>query len=423
MGGLWLCVVALQLLPVPALAAGVPALPEPPKAWKSTFASADPAAAQAFAVEYLGARAIPQPHRGGNGTCALIKWVDFPHSCMANGTDCFELHFVNLWSHRVGNFTLEDWRDYMQALDGNISWSGVHKYNQFMDNHIGVRFADAVPFIDRFKRDSIPYFTRRQSMKDAGCDIFVQIPNNGIIFELRSEHCCDSVSSCAIELQNWDLCRYTNGTGSGDRWGATQLASVPPAPTPRPAIVPWKMTYASTDPEAAANFSVLALGARHIAAGVHLGNCTGPSVRWVEFGEQGGFQLHFVNNPRKADAAPGLKRMSLRELELYLTAEHGDLRRANGPEGNADYDIFMDNHVGILVDDVAPFVSRLDALGIPFFLRGSNAEIQDVFVELPGGIMFEISHKGEAATPVPGLTPWDLCQNATSARAGPAWLA
>ena len=66
----------------------------------------DPAAAQEFAVTYLGGRAIPQPHDGGNGTCALIKWVTFDETCTGGGT-CYELHFVNLFSHRVGPLTLQ----------------------------------------------------------------------------------------------------------------------------------------------------------------------------------------------------------------------------------------------------------------------------------------------------------------------------
>ena len=42
--------------------------------------------------------------------------------------------------------------------------------------------------------------------------MLLQIPNNGIIFEIRSSKCCDTVAACEIKLQNWDLCRYTNGS-------------------------------------------------------------------------------------------------------------------------------------------------------------------------------------------------------------------
>ena len=70
-------------------------------------------------------------------------------------------------------------------------------------------------------------------------------------------------------------------------------------------------------------------------------------------------------------------------------ALHGDIRRANGTGGNAYYDPFMDNHVGLLVDDIAPYAARLDQLGVPYFTRGPDP--QDLFVQIPGGIIFELA--------------------------------
>ena len=111
---------------------------------------------------------------------------------------------------------------------------------------------------------------------------------------------------------------------------------------------------------------------------------------------------------------------SLKMMEAYLTKEHGDLRKSNGTGGNGFYDMYgfvmmaaaagaaaacagggaaacataradcvsliryMDNHVGLLVDDIAPYVEKLQRLNIRFFTRGTNAGIQDVFVEIPG---------------------------------------
>ena len=53
--------------------------------YKMTFASADPAGAQEFAIRYLGAEYTPQPHKGGNGECALVKWVTFPGTSNVTG--------------------------------------------------------------------------------------------------------------------------------------------------------------------------------------------------------------------------------------------------------------------------------------------------------------------------------------------------
>ena len=113
--------------------------------------------------------------------------------------------------------------------------------------------------------------------------------------------------------------------------------------------------------------------------------------------------MHFVHNPQKASGA-----IPVAKMEQYLTALHGDLRKANGTSGNAYYDAFMDNHAGILVDDVATYAARLDSMGVEYFTRGPDP--QDVFVEIPGGIIFEISHRGKPKTPI-SLTPWDLCEH------------
>ena len=174
-------------------------------------------------------------------------------------------------------------------------------------------------------------------------------------------------------------------------------------------MVPWKMTYATTDPDAAANFTVDVLGAVHIPHAPSLSDKCG-RVRWVEFpaptssGGWGGWQMHFVHNPHKIEG-----KMTLKDFETYFTQLHGNISKADGPKGNADYDMFMDNHAGLLVDDVAPYIARLDALKVDYFTRGPDP--QDVFVMIPGGIIFELSHKGPAKTPLPGLTPWNLCEH------------
>ena len=126
----------------------------------------------------------------------------------------------------------------------------------------------------------VPYFTRRQTLKDTGCDIFLQIPNNGIIVELRSNHC-----PADIKEQNWDLCHYTNGTttpppappsialasGSGSsgssgssRSSGSSVATAVAGGAGNVTMRIWKMTYASSDPNAAADFCVDVMGATHL---------------------------------------------------------------------------------------------------------------------------------------------------------------
>lgn len=94
-----------------------------------------------------------------------------------------------------------------------------------------------------------------------------------------------------------------------------------------------------------------------------------------------------------------------------LTKEHGDISRANGTEGNAFYDQYMDNHIGLLVDDIAPYLDRLETAGAKYFTRGPGpGGEQAVFFEIPGGVMFQLADKAPDKSTI-GLTAWDICQN------------
>eukprot|EP00937_MAST-01D_sp_MAST-1D-sp2_P004642 g4642.t1 len=364
--------------------------------WKATYAAADPVAARDFAVKYLGAREIPQPHHGGNGTCALIKWVEFPQS-----QPPYQLHFVNAFDKRVGNLTLEGFARYIEALSGNISTSN---YSQYMDNHVGLRVDSADPYLARLRADGVPFFTRKQSPHESGCDVFMLVPSNGLVVELKSSQC-----SNVTHVQGWDFCSASAATAR--EADAAVARHLPPRNPGAPSavretsMVPWKMTYAVTDPDAAADFCVAHLGARNMAQHVSNGTCA--TVRWVSFPNATGgveYQLHFVHNPHKAAGG-----MPLRAFERYLVALHGDLRAADGPRGNGQYDQWMDNHVGLSVPSVAPYIAHFQRAGVPYFTRGQQGDIADVFVEIgASGIIFEFAHKGPDANAT-ALTPWDMC--------------
>ena len=145
------------------------------------------------------------------------------------------------------------------------------------------------------------------------------------------------------------------------------------------------------------------------------------------------FQLHFVHNPHKIAGS-----MSVADFEGRLVALHGDLRRADdtpAPRGNAAYDQWMDNHVGLTVPDIAPIVAHFKKAGIPYFTRGewlagrgqgagagagAGAQqgggqgdyVAELFVEIArSGIIFEFASHGPPSpgTNATSLTPWDLC--------------
>lgn len=174
----------------------------------------------------------------------------------------------------------------MEALNGNLSaLDAGAPYNQYMDNHVGLSVADMRPYLARLEADNVPYFTRRQSALDAGCDVFVQLPNNGIIVELA----CGAPDCCPARIQpiGWDLCKPVAVPAALGAEAAT--ADAIGAPTTRPSagrlpssMWPWKMTFASSDPESAADFAVRALGAHHIPHPPSLSDRCG-RVRWVQF--------------------------------------------------------------------------------------------------------------------------------------------
>ena len=271
-------------------------------------------AAADFVVRYFGAREIPQPHRGGNGTCALIKWVEFPQSSSSSGgkgkgngkgvgrPQPYQMHFVNTFKKRTAaNLTLASFAAYVSALSGNLS-SPLSKYNQYMDNHVGLRVNSADPYLAALRAGGVPYFTRKQWPTTPGCDVFVLVPGNGLILELKSD-VCTNVS----EIQGWDFCSEGGAAGAAAAAVATRDVRAAAAAKRRPSgpggpgggpggpggavaatttiagttMLPWKMTYAITDPVAAADFCVAHLGAA--AMDQHVSNDTCAVIRWVKY--------------------------------------------------------------------------------------------------------------------------------------------
>ena len=164
----------------------------------------------------------------------------------------------------MGNFTLQDWRDYMTALDGSISVNGVSKYNQYMDNHNGVYYPSAVPYLARLKRDKVPYFTRRQNAHDTGCDVFVQVrlPAPRVITVLTLLLC--SRHYCAMG-QKRDFVCLGSGTGSLRRDGVAVIKLTDSTKMPRCilfAIHCRSLTTASSSRSARANAATRSVRAR-----------------------------------------------------------------------------------------------------------------------------------------------------------------
>jgi hypothetical protein len=124
-----------------------------------------------------------------------------------------------------------------------------------------------------------------------------------------------------------------------------------------------KHTYATGDPLAAAQFAVDYLGASGPGANHHHCGATN-TVTFKGTGTSASdgndFLMHFVYNPHKP---PGPVYMNATDFGLY--EEH---LRAKSFRNNS-FDQFMDNHIGLVVDSLDPFVKRWQADSVPFVCR------------------------------------------------------
>lgn len=133
-------------------------------------------------------------------------------------------------------------------------------------------------------------------------------------------------------------------------------------PTPAVRYV-HKKTYGTGDPLAAAQFVVDHLGASGPGVNSHKCGAThSVTFKGTASDKSGGddFQMHFVFNPHKP---PGKVYMNASELGLY--EEH--LRGASFRNNSMDQ--FMDNHIGLVVDSIDPFVRQWQAAKLPYVCR------------------------------------------------------
>ena len=124
-----------------------------------------------------------------------------------------------------------------------------------------------------------------------------------------------------------------------------------------------KSTYATSAPLAAAQFAVDYLDAsgpglnRHKCGATNTVTFKGTATAASDGND---FVMHFVYNPRKP---PGPVYMNASDLGLYAE------RLRAKTFANNSLDQFMDNHVGLVVDNLDPFVRRWQEAAIPFVCR------------------------------------------------------
>ena len=96
--------------------------------FKMTFSTADPVADAAFAIDLFDAEEVQQPHPGGDGSCALVKWVSFPES------GGYQWHFVDTFEKSSGPLNFSTFNSLVSRLHGNLS-AADWEWDAFMDFH------------------------------------------------------------------------------------------------------------------------------------------------------------------------------------------------------------------------------------------------------------------------------------------------
>lgn len=133
---------------------------------KHTYATGDPKAAAYFVAEYFGGWCNHEPGHGKqrthcNGTDfeQPITWNAYFPASLQQPLG-FSIHFVKnphkLPAQAPMNETelgllVEKWR-------GNLSQTG--RFDQFMDNHLGLVFNTLDPLVEKWQRDGVPFICR-----------------------------------------------------------------------------------------------------------------------------------------------------------------------------------------------------------------------------------------------------------------------
>ena len=158
--------------------------------FKATFASATPADAQRFAVDYLGAEYITSPYEEPVEGCHYARWAIFANRTQASWENPesdgrnFMLHFV-LSEHRPFDTPTPTTRLFGEAVAAGRRLSD-NVFDRYMYDALVLWVADLKPFLDRLDAGSVPYLIRGWP-ENGVAGVFVAIPGAEAVIELRSD--------------------------------------------------------------------------------------------------------------------------------------------------------------------------------------------------------------------------------------------
>jgi hypothetical protein len=360
--------------------------------YKITYASADPIGARDFTIKYLGTIEKKQPHAGGDGQCALIKWVAFPGT--NTGSEPYQMHFVKGYHRPNGTMTIDQFEDQMAALHGNMG-----TYDRFMDFHVTMRANDLDVFAAPMLRDGVPLLARKD-VSSGLYSIFFEVPH-AIIVELVGP------TLTVLNAPTWNRCASPKRPESVDKVALERVhAQMAAAPNRLPILQPVRAVFASSQPEADAAFVAKAFMGKQVADASALpgsgnGTCYDAQlVRWVNPKQDTPYDMMFIRS-----SAPQGSGISLAQFEDYLRTLHTSNISEHDQE--VGYDEYMDFHIGLTFEDGDPLAHGLIDTNVPFFLRGQYGAFCDFFIEGPGGQIFEVlAHEQTIFKSIPD---WNLC--------------
>ncbi|KAJ1448303.1 hypothetical protein M885DRAFT_623545 [Pelagophyceae sp. CCMP2097] len=384
-----------------AASASLPAL----RPRKSTLACADPLAAQDFTLKYIGGLFTDQRVDGGNGSCAIIKWVDFtPWDAENAHNEQFHFHFVQASRNPSGPLSLVQMEGYVEWLHGDLN---ANQRDELSDQHVTLAAGNLDAFATLYRRDGVPFSSWARPLAADGSgnrtmySVLVQVPH-GILVEIVSD-VFDSFEGKAYDDEEPSCAPRNIPTFSKAYFEALRTRE-PFSSEQLPVVVPHSMSFASTHPAEAAQFVEQFMGGPVVPQSLPEG-CDGEIVIGLNSFENPTypFYIQWLHHPKARKGSIGLS-----ETEEYLEMLHGNLTEDH-------YDQYMDDHLGMETvqrgdSAFGPFVDEWRTAGLEWFHRMAAWDGVDSFLEAPGGVILETmvaeadgTHFGLA------VVDWDIC--------------
>jgi len=379
MAPMFLLVISTVLAQAVGTQLGVPSLGLHPIG--RSYYTTDAEATAVFFTRYFNAT-ISRQNISTNAACAKVTQV-----LLGQGVQTFEFTFVQDMVKPFGTLTAQS-----VVATAKEQWNEVvlqHRqaYSPWFDNHDGL--SNLFSFdVDRLAEDNVSIQAYHDdNVKFPAAIVRLKVPGTAYTIEMAGNF---SIGE-ARKLEKWivsdpDNCRNNSASSS-----------------PPKDVFWWKATFASADPQAAAEFAVEVLGAYETPAPYPWPlkpcdkNCTG--ARWVQF-RNPFFELHFVKSweydPGNLSIAEWAGRQeSLRDLEGGVFDQH------------------MYNSLVLWADSLDPFVSRLKERRIAFLALRLSEGLFALYVDIPkNGFVVQIrSNVLTAVEPV----GFDACRHSLNA--------